>query len=403
MHDITFILFILFIFVLFIILIFFTIIFIFVLFIFNYVQIKHFYDIYFHILLFCNNLSVGLFIGNETIYTEYKEFCINKGYNIEQLVNNYIIDNAQFDNIILSVIKSYFIKYLPKYISSFNNSNFNGKLIIGVSDNGVIHGIPFFGNITKFNIHKYTKKIYKYIKIYNVNKKYNKLLTKKYINTLKIQIIPLYNNLNTDILSLKHTYDQKLKNIKIKNMLLNDQWAKHLKRYKKWTNQLYFFRTSIENYTKSTYLRKCVANFIKKNKYNYDLHSYSLLDKLEKIFLSNDIIHFNYSHDEIQLYKNIIDNPIKWILDYKDFIDKQLNLKKPKRPLKYPEKYYLQKFYNNLSNIDYLLYNNNVNHFLIVVHINIIPNTLIKYRNYNSTSWVYKKRVLDSHNNPCCI
>ena len=89
---------------------------------------------------------------NETIDTEYKEFCIkNNIFNfyssdeIEKIIYTGIIDNhTTFNELIISNLQLYFDLYIPKYASSFCNTDVkNGSLHIGINDFGEITGIPF--------------------------------------------------------------------------------------------------------------------------------------------------------------------------------------------------------------------------------------------------------------------
>lgn len=53
------------------------------------------------------------------------------------------------NKLILKNLRLYIEYYLPKYIGNFSVSNMNGNLYFGVSDFGIIEGIPYNGNITE--------------------------------------------------------------------------------------------------------------------------------------------------------------------------------------------------------------------------------------------------------------
>ena len=86
--------------------------------------------------------------GKETINTEFKEFSIYddlsekmiKNMIKSKLINKYILN--EFIECINKNLKLNLIKYIPKYIASFSNSNINGTLYLGIGNDGKYYGIP---------------------------------------------------------------------------------------------------------------------------------------------------------------------------------------------------------------------------------------------------------------------
>ncbi len=97
--------------------------------------------------------SINDNIGEETILKEYKEFYLNKPLHlseIEKLFNGIISSNVEKQ--IYDTIIYYINKYFDRYLLSLTNISkiylnnltefTHSKICIGVSDNGVITGIP---------------------------------------------------------------------------------------------------------------------------------------------------------------------------------------------------------------------------------------------------------------------
>ena len=91
--------------------------------------------------------------GRETTELEFKELCIknpNPRFNDTELKQ--IIETGYWDDKVTlavnSSLKFYMDYILPKYISSFVNSNINGKLLIGIDDCGEITGVPYRGELS---------------------------------------------------------------------------------------------------------------------------------------------------------------------------------------------------------------------------------------------------------------
>lgn len=358
-------------------------------------------------------MYIGKFIGQETITDEFKEiyiwnFYINgKKISLKKLLFDYYIDTKLFNNLILKTINAYIINYVPKYISAFSNSGLNGKLYIGVNDYGIIEGIPFYGELTIENIYPYLFKTHKYTRAFN--KEWHEVLDKKisddnynmvnYIKNIKIDIIKLDNK--NSLIEHEKIFIDKLNYMIKQNEKIKDQWIKYIKEHKKWIHDVYYYGSSIFNYIHDKYLRMCVNNYIMKNRFNYN--DDKIFDNLIDIFMNDKNIEYDFNHEEIQELKEDISSPIKWILEFKDYMSLKLKKLKPKHPLKKPNKYILKNFCNNISNIKYPLLKNNFNYYMIVINIIHIPNKVVEYRKIKSDIWFNKGRTLNKYNEPCCI
>lgn len=96
----------------------------------------------------------GTTIGNETLEIEFKEFnlaipCANARRTIKSIKISPDFVKCVEDNI------GYFFKrYIPKYVSAYNNSRIAGKIYFGIDDSGVCTGIVH-PHMTETLIRKY--------------------------------------------------------------------------------------------------------------------------------------------------------------------------------------------------------------------------------------------------------
>ena len=103
-------------------------------------------------------LKIGKYIGSETINVEFKELCFNSLINYFDnktlynfLYNDRVLNSKTFNNMVLNELTGYINKYIPKYMGNFSKANITGELYIGVDDNVLIEGIPYYGTLTLKN------------------------------------------------------------------------------------------------------------------------------------------------------------------------------------------------------------------------------------------------------------
>lgn len=89
---------------------------------------------------------------SENLEIELKEFFIRplESNNIDNMEENILSGKMYCTFEILESIEKDFLKYLPKYISGWNNKDLeldSGEIYFGVKDNGTIVGIPFNNEI----------------------------------------------------------------------------------------------------------------------------------------------------------------------------------------------------------------------------------------------------------------
>ena len=98
-------------------------------------------------------MEYGNNIGKETVRCEYKELTWNHGgLEIDNELAEKLVNTSEwcFNDMILESINKYIKIYIPKYTSAFLNEESmtdKGEFYIGISDNGIVQGIPFQGDL----------------------------------------------------------------------------------------------------------------------------------------------------------------------------------------------------------------------------------------------------------------
>lgn len=320
----------------------------------------------------------------ESLNIEFKEFCLNVNeddfdcLNIEKICKTGILNDNEkkiLNNMILNSLQNYFIKYIPRYLSAFINSNIdNAEMYIGVDDYGEITGIPFFG--TK---HDFEKFIYNIIKLPLY---YTKTHDKKNID-YKIVIEEL--TIDHDLL-IDHS-DEILKNFYHEKHLATSIRKKYMIERRKWASALNEYTCKLP----------MLLELKKKEFHQYLLkHAPHLIDY--KI----------YPH-EMRNIAHLKVNPnhyIYWLMLFKESEIDKLQSIKPQKP-KIPKINQGPNFLlNNLTELRKKFINkNNIKYFVIKI---IFPSKAneydtVYYYNTESKTWLTKERQYNANVGPCCL
>lgn len=234
--------------------------------------------------------SIGSYIkklNNETLTKEFKEFMLLKIYSINY--KRLIEYNTwfQFNGLYKYSFDYYVNKYLPKYLTSFiNNKNINnGKLYIGLADDGMITGIPMWGdiNIIKQDVSKILKDTI--IKTLNYQElKINAEQINYILQNSSVEIIKLTNSdyIDDDIDDYINKY-----NIELKNHLSR---KKHYDmQRKKWYNCITKYSLSLNELVNIKEVRLELIQLIKDN--NGSINLIKLLETGEKIVINKKNIY----------------------------------------------------------------------------------------------------------------
>lgn len=129
-------------------------------------------------------------VGCETEEREYKVFTFNS-YSMGNNDGFKLLKSGKwiFDDLTKSTLKRYIQNYFPKYFSAFSHPDSkvkSGKFFIGIDDDGIVHGIPYSGEITEDFIRKQILKTTSKIRGTNGHD-----CLDKYLKEIKIEIVKL--------------------------------------------------------------------------------------------------------------------------------------------------------------------------------------------------------------------
>ena len=318
---------------------------------------------------------------HETLENEYKEFCIKTNiynyYTQEDL--NYIITTGKldenFNNMIKDNLKLYSDIYIPKYASGFANSQIqNGKLQIGVNDNGEVTGIPFFGNIQK----SYIKKL-----VENAKEKY---LLKNVKTNIHITKLKYNHHLITD--RIQDIVKETKKSNKIYKLIQDNYFFER----QKWVTEVLKYSVKLSTIIQNEYTRKKFYIWLKKNK--CPMYNEIIRSKWE------DVESINNKRSLIINKSNII----HWIALYKDETMTKLQNIKPENPN-------INKFFNSSvylmthltdMRVKLLKNNNSLNYYKIDIIFDTQSNEDVSYKKVNRP-YIYKSYRKNNDSGPYSI
>lgn len=357
-------------------------------------------------------------LGEENCINEYKEFYINNNFSLNDIKNfmKGIISKKIMENIYQSIINNYINKYCIKYILSLSNidkillpqlNKFNhSTLYIGVSDNGIITGIPINYNMIdklKEDILQRITEYYKNLIGLHKNKGNCKIVLGDdtfYTFDKIIKVVKKYTQIKINI----------LKKNKIKNKKCNDLLVyinKILEEEKEYDIQKKFYNTMIR--MKTRFNMKYNLPFFKliRSDIMIDFKYYSKLsnDDFDKVLfiLQKNIIEridvYKYLHNGFYIDNSLFpDNKKKdkyygelikqFLNEYKEFKFEQMkkNIKVKKINKKSP----INKLNGLLSDIscfsNYLYDNDKIVYIMISISLPIIKdkNVYLGFKNLNS-------------------
>jgi hypothetical protein len=322
-----------------------------------------------------NELKIYDFVGKETLSKEYKEFRLNYVYKYftDNQIKNWLYDKTllninTFNSMVLNQIQNYLYNYLPKYIGNFSNSGIDGKLYFGIDDNGIIGGIPYYGDLDIDKIKKYILKISKYNQIIDEDNiiKNNKI--KEYYSNIDIELIKIdIDNLEYE----KLLYEKKLNDFINKQNLLKENYENYINNYNKWQEQRVLYSGKLISFMTDNNLRNQVIDYIlsKINLYDFKRDNH-LINKCLFRWKSDEIFDTHLYIDDIIAISSDLSHPLKWLIDFKLNKLEEIRRTKPIAPLEYPTVMNYFKFMSNINNIRYKLYDldGSLNYYIMKIN-----------------------------------
>ena len=367
-------------------------------------------------------------LGNENCINEYKEFFINKNFNLIDIKNfmKGIISKKIMENIYQSIINNYINKYCRKYILSLSNidkislpnlSEVNhSTLYIGISDNGIITGIPINYNMIdklKEDILERITEYYKNLIGLHKNKGNNKIEVGDYTYYTFdkiIKIIKKHTQIKINILK-----KNKKKNKKCDDLLIYIK--KILEEEEEYIIQKKFYNTMIR--MKTNFIMKYNLPFFRliRSDIMIDFKYYSKLSDNDfdtvLFILQKNIIEridvYKYLHNGFYIDNSLFPDNKKKDKYYSELIKQFLNeynefkfkqIKKNIKVKKINKKNPINKLNGLLSDIscfsNYLYDNNEIVYIMISISLPIIKdkNVYVGFKNINSDIKILSRTLI---------
>jgi hypothetical protein len=372
---------------------------------------------------------LGNYIGfEEDLQNEFKEFYlkidISSFLTFEEIKHMVLTGELcrGFNEIIFCNLKQYINTYLPKYISTFSNTEdiSEGHLYIGINDFGEITGIPFAGILDEDIIRSFL----------NFTKPFLSSSSEETIDRLfdsiKIEVINVESNKESTLIPLlEDECKNELDAYNYKRNEFKKVYKDYIIKHTAWVEEMLSYASKLVEYVTDPKLRIDISDFIlnsddyknievKKSVIATSLDGSKHEKHCEKSDLDN-VIEILRSDVAIPIYDSIKLAEIKldpthvlyWVMIYKDHITQIIRQRRPVKPC---DTFYNEElFYNNvlrfISKMRYKFLNVNTNLCYYVIKF-IIPanyNSEIFYSNLNSElRWIKKVRGYLG-GNVCCL
>jgi len=315
--------------------------------------------------------------GTETIFREYKEFrMFSKHFDIKSCREYCETNKYNFNDVVYDDIVEYIEYYIPKYYTAFMNSHIKGSLFLGVNDYGFVRGIPFQGDLPTTQLNEI---IYKYLNN-NVNH-FQDTIEIKWIKVENIPepivpIIPEY----TKYIEEKQKYDDAY-----------NTWYELMTDYE---IKFAFYSRKLVKMGNEIECRKLIVDYIK----SIDPNSESIA-----FFESTTEIKSKES-EELLRVRDDPNEPIYWIMRWKDYIIDKIRNEKPQFNVDFPQYNVPLNLITNVGRmISYWKQNNgDMNSYVLQIKFNPEEDTQYDFSYLDSKTrniWMKSYRILREEDN----
>jgi hypothetical protein len=295
-----------------------------------------------------------------------------------------------FNPVTIKTIKTYCKTYLPKYIACYSHprsTSNGGEFYIGIDDDGVMHGIPYKGDL-KINFKKIIDKIFEERLMSFKDDCINEY--KQYVN---IELIKLKTH-PTNLINNNQPYQSQPYQYYIDKVNTQEKiYHKYLLNKQKWEELFSQYTSKLHVLLNKENFRLEIIEYIRSNtSTNYDLIADLRTGKKYK----------QQTYTEISKIKDDKTNIFYWVIRFKDARISFLKNIKPKCPKLY---------YNDntpnfiLCNVPLMIptwleRNTSLNLYIIKITIggNISPTKFLKYK--LTKKWKCGYRTMHNHSIP---
>jgi hypothetical protein len=349
------------------------------------------------------NYEYNTILTKETDRTEFKTFftdlsTINSFIDMSGLGSNNSLKLLQsghwfFNPITIKTIKTYCKTYLPKYIACYSHPQSTtkyGEFYIGIDDDGVMHGIPYKGEL-KINFKKIIDKIFE-----------ERLMSCKdecineYKQCVNIELIKLKIHHSNPHHQSHQPYQSQPYQYYIDKVSMQEKvYHKYLLNKKKWEDLFSQYTSKLHELLNKDNFRLEIIEYIKSHSSNnYDLIADLRTGKRYK----------QQTFTEISKIKDNKTNIFYWVIRFKDARISFLKNIKPKCP----------KLYYNDNTPNFILCNTplmiptwlernkSLNLYIIKIIIggNISSTKYLKYKDKLTKKWKCGYRTMHNHSIP---
>ena len=338
------------------------------------------------------NYQYNEYYGNETLNKEYKLFTLHpKGILIDPNDDTYAENLLKtgkwvFNKSVLDNLDFYLNTYIPKYTTAFLNdiseTNY-GEMYFGISDDGIIQGIPYQGELSKELIEMKVKSILQS----DLIKCSSDLVDCVETELVKIDINefifqPSHNNIIETYLSEKETYNKKFK--------------KFISNKKKWLHMIDHYNNKLNSLLNNINTRHELINYL--------IIKAPERDDLIKILKSNYIFPIK-TGEEITHLKQNTSSIWYWLTRWKDDMTDFVKTIKPYPPPGMTNGVYpLNIITTVVDMIPHWLNNNNNNINIYLIKFTFKKPSIklkITYKgHYDEYTHCYRSMVCGQ---PCCL
>lgn len=343
-------------------------------------------------------------LTKETDRTEFKSFFTDIS-TINNFIDTSMIDFGNnslkllqsgywfFNPITIKTIKTYCKTYLPKYIACYSHpqsTTNGGEFYIGIDDNGVMHGIPYKGEL-KINFKKIIDKIFEERLMSCKDECINEY--KKHVN---VELIKLITHQPEHHIQSNQPYQSQPYQYYIDKVSTQEKiYHKYLLNKKKWEELFSQYTSKLHVLLNKDNFRLEIIEYIKAHSSNnYDLIADLRTGKKYK----------QQTFNQISKIKDDKTNIFYWVIRFKDARISFLKNIKPKCPKLY---------YNDntpnfiLCNIPLMIptwleRNKSLNLYIIKIIIggNISSTKYLKYKDRLTKKWKCGYRTMHNHSIP---
>lgn len=302
------------------------------------------------------------------------------------------------DELVLLNLEYYVRYFVPKYFASYMNAHDMGRLYFGIDDDAEITGIPFTGILDS----QYIKHL-----IYNILPALLQYSDGSSVSmdTIRDNIDVVIHNLEIDEVVLNVAdVDKQIRHYCETKEREDREMAEYRRVYKVWLEKVAYHRSKIKIHAATLDLRRMTADYIRVKTSDKDVHgNYGKV--IEWLESDRDID----VPDNIMHVKHDMNNPVYWILLFRDYMADKVMEEKPEKPIYLPHsKMSPIRVLRRLAPMrqKFIRHNPNLRYYMIeiVINRNKIAGKPVYYR-YSDTSdnWKYRIRTVDTGTKePCC-